>query len=84
MQQQRIETERLPPASALRNGLELESKIMSAAKTAEITARIATAPPVSRSSRLRSITAMMMTVIARQSSQSRNEPCWPAQKPAMR
>ena len=72
------------PAAALMNGSEPGSNTMSAVKTAEMTPSTATAPAVSRSSRLRSMTAMMMAAIARKSSQSRNEPDCPAQKPAMR
>ncbi len=72
------------PAAAFSNGFDPVSNTMSAANTAEMTPSTATAPPVSRSSRLRSTTAMMMAATASSSSQSRNEPCWPAQKPAMR
>ena len=71
-------------APALTNGLEPESNTMRAANTAEMMLSTATAPPVSRSRRLRSRTARTITAIASSSSQSRNEPDWPAQKPAMR
>ncbi len=74
----------MEPAAALTNGSEPVSNTMSAANTAEMTPSTATAPPVSRSSRLRSMTAITMATIARSRSQRRNEPDCPAQKPAMR
>ena len=74
----------MAPGSAAMNGLEPVSRIMSAAKTAEMTPSTATAPAVRRSSRLRSTTAMTIAAMASSSSHSRNEPDCPAQNPAMR
>ena len=72
------------PTSAIWNGSEPESNTISAANTAEMMPSTITAPPVRRSWRLRSSRAMTAAAIASSSSQSRNEPCCPAQKPAMR
>ncbi len=72
------------PASAATNGLDPLSSTMSAAKTAPMTHITITAPPVSRSTVFRSMRAMTTATTAMSSSQRRNEPCCPAQKPAMR
>jgi hypothetical protein len=57
---------------------------VSAANTADTEQSTMTAAPVSRSRRSLSRTAMMKVATASRRSQSRNDPCWPAQKPESR
>ena len=66
------------------NGLEPFSKTMSAAKKAQTAASTSTAPAVTGSVRSTSRKAITTVITARKRSQSRNEPCCPAQNPAMR
>ncbi len=76
----------MPPleAPAPTKGFDAWSATSSTEKKPEMTISTITAPPVRRSLRSMLRRAITVATIARNRSQSRNEPCAPAQKPATR
>ena len=72
------------PGTVFSNGLEAALNTMSDENTAPMTQRTMTAPPTRRCTLPRSSSAMITVTTAMSSSQRRNEPCCPAQNPAMR
>ena len=72
------------PGAAATNGLEPSSSTMSAANTPPTMQSTITAPPVRRCALVRSRSAITTATMVMSSSHKRNEPCCPAQNPAMR
>ena len=72
------------PTAVFSNGLEAALSTIREVNTAPTAQRTMTAPATSRCTLPRSSSAMTTATIAMSSSQRRNDPCWPAQNPAMR
>ncbi len=72
------------PAAAFSNGFDAALSTMSAANTAPMPQSTITAPATRRCTLLRSSRAITTATTAMSSSHRRNEPCCPAQNPAMR